>query len=601
VTARPVLGDFLTAAHGHLTQAGAPASAPAPGRDGEEIGASLYRLITALARYTADLTTSFGNLPHPVLQDLSASGRAAYQVHDALSGAAALARFPAVGRPANELARRLDSATASLAAGRDLLQTHFGSDPHGRRRNLSSWARVISSRPVAWALLDEVTVLARQAADAGTGALAAGPPWPPGLDRRLSLACQWLALAGASGAPGPVPAPDRDLLYAIPGCALPARRLPDGSELIPELRDAVITTSERVGRRAWTAARTAADSAAISVTSWRQIATTATATSHHCHLLLTALADRAAQDESRTHSTAVAALEKAAARAQLSRAAWLRTAQSLASVTTDVRWPPSRAAVEAGDLALWTGRLAYDIPDWVPSSGPRHPARRPESLAPAPEDIPELVAAVHYATDALHQLAVSSRAQVRGAIRARRVLAPAKILPGHQEQAGQFAPADWRRTDELLEYYATAAGAASSAVTGVAAAAREVDASSQVLATARKTRADSQHVRRRTAAPDAAAQAGPEPAGPVEVRLRELGVTSPRLLGRAAGVDALAREVLLDAAGQRAGGELPVAVRIMPDRERNRPRPGTAAAGRRRAAPAPRRARAARQEREAER
>jgi hypothetical protein len=574
VTRRPVLGDFLVAAHEQLTRPTAPANMPAPGRDAEEIGASLHRLITALTRITADLATSFGNFPEPVFHDLSASGRAALHVHHSLSRAAALARFPTLEpRPSNELARRLDRAALSLTTGRDLIQTHFRTSSHGRRQNLTRWARVIASRPVAWALLDEITVLARQAADAGTAALAASPLWPIGLDQRLRLTCQWLALVGAPGATRPVPGADRDLLFAIPGVVLPARRLPSGGELVAELCDAVTTTSERVSHQAWTAAHTAAGSAAISATSWRKIASAATATSHHCHLLLTAAADRAARGES-GQAAAVPALAAAADRALLSRAAWLRTAEALAKVTTDVRWPPSRAAADAADLALWTGRLAYDTPDWVPASGPRHPTRRPHSLAPAPDDVPRLVAAAHYAMEAVHELAVSTHTQVQGAVRAGRVLTPAKTLPADPERTEPFAPVPRRQASDLLDYHATTVDAGRRAVTAVAAVARELHAPSAILATARATQSASQNLPRRTASLSSPGPTAPRPAGPVEAGLRELGVTSSPLLSHTAGVDALAREVIRDAACHREGGEPLVAAQTTLGRDDSSPRRG---------------------------
>jgi hypothetical protein len=601
VTHRPILGDFLTAAHGHLAWVGGPAGTSAPGQDAEEIGASLYRLITTLTSYSADLTLSFGNLADPALSDLSNTGRVAFQVHDALSGAAEFVRCPPAGPLANKLAQRLDGAAVSLRAGRDLLQTHFGSDPHGRRRGLSSWSRVITSRPVAGALLGEITALARKASDLGALALPDNRSWPLGPDRRLRLACEWLALAAASGCDGSIPEPARDLLHAIPGCGLPPRRLPDGHEQVPELSDAVITTSERLSHLAWTAASTPSDSAGISVTSWRRIGSAATATSHHCHRLLTAMASRAAQGRPHNASATAAALEKAAARARLSRAAWLRTTEALGHVTTDVRWRPSRAAVEAADLALWTGRLAYSTPGWVPASGPRQPARRPEDLAPSPDQIPELVATVHYAADALQRLAASSHAQIRGAVRAHRVLTPAKTPLADPPGSKLFAPAPWQRTGELLDYYATVSGASSRTVTAVAAAARETGARSLVLATARTAVRSAQQPRQAatTTIPGAPEQAA-EPVGPVESRMRELGITSPRLLWRAADVDSLARDVIEDATGKRDDRELPVVVRVSPAREELTRRAGTAARRRRTPTAPPREPRPSQREAEAE-
>jgi hypothetical protein len=564
VTGRPVLGDFLAAAHRHLDRAAAQSRTSAPGRDAEEITASLRRLIMALAGYTADLTTSFGELLDPDLKVLNAYARAAIQARDALSSAAStLGSAGAGGEPVSGLGRQFDAATLALLAGRDLLQTHFASDRDGRRRGRSSWAQVITSPSVTRGLLAEVAALSRRTSAAGAAAVPAGQPWPAAGMGRLHLACQWLALAGASGDPAyqhePVSAAERDLLRAIPGSALPPRRLPEGSELVPELCEAVIAASQRVSQLAWSAAGAAPESPAISVTSWRRIASAGTATSHHCHLVLTALAVRATPPSSGPKSTIGSALDRAAADARLTRAAWLRTGRALSQVTTDIRWRTSRTAAEAGDLALWTGKLAYASPSWRLSDGPDHPARRPEHLAPDPADIPELVAAIHYTTETLERLAVSSEQQIRGAVRAHRVLMPARSFPDGSDTIGRFAPAPEDRTHSLLAACHGATTASNRTLSTLAGIAGEVRASSRILTTARvaarpspRAAASPRMVAEPAAGPDRAA---PDPAGasagPVEARLRDLGVTSPRLLWRASGVDQLARQVIAEAAGSR--------------------------------------------------
>ena len=94
---------------------------------------------------------------------------------------------------------------------------------------------------------------------AATGAAAA----------RLDMSCQWLAQADqmtqAVRRREPVPAADRELLYAIPATALPGRSPADGSQSVSELCEAITSTAERARRPAWLAGSTA-----ISVTSWRR-------------------------------------------------------------------------------------------------------------------------------------------------------------------------------------------------------------------------------------------------------------------------------------------------------------------------------------------
>src|SRR5438034_4592833 len=52
--------------------------------------------------------------------------------------------------------QHLSAAAGFLAAGRDLLQTHFATGPGGAREPRSYWAPVITSRPVTAALLGEI-------------------------------------------------------------------------------------------------------------------------------------------------------------------------------------------------------------------------------------------------------------------------------------------------------------------------------------------------------------------------------------------------------------------------------------------------------------
>lgn len=563
MTARPVLGEFLAAARRHLEAAAGAAGTSAPGRDAEEMAACLHRLIGVLAGYAADLTTAFGELPDRDLTVLNSYARSAVQAREALSGAAAsLGPAEMADRPVSERARRFDDAAVSLLAGRDLLQTHFASGPGGWRRGRSSWAPVITSAPVTRALLADVAAISRQAAEA-----AELPSSRSGqtaeLERRLHLTSQWLALAGGSAqhayAQEPVSAAERDLLHAIPGSALPPRRVPGDSELVPGLREAVITTSERLSHLAWTAAGVSPGSPAISVTSWRRIASAGTATSHHCHLLLTALAARSAGQRPGEASTIGEALEQASVSARRSRAAWLNAARAFAEVTTDVRWRASRAATEAADLALWTGRLAYASPNWVPGDGPRHPARPPEELAPAPADITEVVAALHYTTEALERLATSSEQQVRGAVRAGRVLIPATSLPDGSATVGQFPSVPKDQAAALLAACRNVTKTSARTASAVAGIAGELRAPSRTLTTAKVAGRPAPLAASLRAAEAALAaaqgQAAPDPAeappGPVETGVRGLGVVSPRLLWRASGVDRLASEVLADARASR--------------------------------------------------
>ncbi len=556
MTSRAVFGDFLARARRELQLAARSRQTAAPGRDAEEITQSLARLISVLGKYADDLIATCMTIHARSLTELSSQARAAIQARDALASAAqSIGTHPAPAQPASRAARHLDAASASLTAGRDLLHTHFqsGQPVHGARYGRSAWAIVITSPPVSRALLAEVAGLSRLAAAAGQNAVPEDRPWPAAaLARRLNMACHALSAAAYAGSRDPVRRNERDLLHAVPGSGLPPRRAPEASETTAGLCAGIIAASERVSHLAWTQAQVAPSSPEISVTSWRRIAGAGTAASHHCHLVLAALAIRARDLGQATAPK----LEQAAGHARLSRSAWLQAGRALGNVTTDIRWQTSQAATEAADLALWSGRLAFASPAWRPSDGPRHPARPPEDLAPTAADLPAVITAIHYATEALDRLAACTDTQVRGAGRAGRILMPARSFPGSADPLGQFAPVPKDHLARLCLTCWDAADVSSSAAASAGEAAVAVRARSRVLVTARTVNQPAALTRRRHSTltagpPHEPAGLGTDSPGPVETRLQEIGVTSPRLLWHAAGIDQLAQQAITDAIAGR--------------------------------------------------
>jgi hypothetical protein len=83
------------------------------------------------------------------------------------------------------------------------------------------------------------------------------------------------------------------------------------------------------------------------------------------------------------------------------RTSWLGIAHALDQVTTSNQDQPSPLAVAAGDLALWTGRLAYANPAWTLASGPAAAARPEEERSRKPSEMTEVLAAAHDACDAM--------------------------------------------------------------------------------------------------------------------------------------------------------------------------------------------------------
>src|SRR5258708_27559894 len=107
--------------------------------------------------------------------------QASLQAQQALQHAAAFLQPPSAdtGWPGHlevDLAAGpLDAAAALLAAGRDLLHTHHATRPDRTRLDRSEWAPVVSSAPVAQALLLELGLWARRAAAQGARIALPGP------------------------------------------------------------------------------------------------------------------------------------------------------------------------------------------------------------------------------------------------------------------------------------------------------------------------------------------------------------------------------------------------------------------------------------------
>ena len=451
-------------------------------------------------------------------------------------------------------ARRLDADTAALAAGRDLLHTHVTARPDGLRIDRSEWAPVVTSEPVARALLLELGLWARRIAEEGARIALPGPAARrgTGIERhRLNAACQWLwvldSAVRAAQHREPLSVADVRLLHAIPVNTLEPRHIPGSTETITSLCHGTTSTAERARHAVTINPVDATWSPALTADSLRHAATCSTVISHNCEILLRALATRAGQHGS---DRVAGGLLGCADTAGQARSAWLHAARAWYQVTTDTRGTIAPDAAETADLALWTGRLSYTDPAWTPALGPSHTTRTPEALAPEPRDLPAIVAAVHQATETLTQLAAADHGQIRAAAQAGRLLVPTRSLPDRFDIPHPFAPAPRDRVDALLGAYLNARTASAQATAAVATVAAEVRAPSHILTLARAAiRRDGEILangQQEPAEPEAHdAQACP---GPVERILHDLGVTNPAMLVRASAIDQLGEQLILSAA-----------------------------------------------------
>jgi len=558
---RATFGDLMRLASSELAGARAPAQTVTPGRDATEVSIGLLHVLNVLTRYTADETRMIRRLPDRQLAAVSAWDQAGVQAHDLLTASAAALRpmgtraYGAAGEARCQPARQLHSAATALGAARDLLQSHFVTHRGGARIGYSGWAAVIVSPAVARAQLSEIASIAQQSAAAGEASLRVGYPLPEVGDR-LMTACRLLNQAVGSvdqaGRSEPVTQADRDLLYAIPVNAMPPRSLVADPDSVPSICQAVITTAQRARHAAWTAAGQGPQSTAISVASWQRIASAAMVACHHCQVLCGTLADATSGHRARAlHAN----LAQAAVRAGSARDAWLDAAREYQEITTDIRDHMSPAAAEAAELALWTGRLAYADPDWNISSGPSHPARPAEALASESADVPEVVAAIHHASDAVAHLATANLEQAKSAIRGDRVLVATRFLPENYDIPSPYTPAPASYKTSLLMCCSDTSDAARQIVDAVAGIAVETRAPSRTLAAAK----DVVHPPGEYQSASSPIVGNPrdhetqsEKPGHIESELRGLGVTDPRTLWRAAALDRASRQLVAKAAPRRA-------------------------------------------------
>jgi hypothetical protein len=565
VTGRPVFGDFLDAARDHLVAADQLHATARGDVDIRQVNRSMLRILILMRRYVLDVTPGWAPEPPQSRREVARWTRAGTETREALARAAAFLNDrdkPAREQHAagGELARHLDAASASLLAGRDLLQTHLARDRGGERQLHSEWALAVTSPGVARAVLTEMRALARRLAPLGAGlALGPGSRGTRKERQKLNAACQWLWIVDASVAAAqrrePVRGSDLELLRAIPPRVPAPRRLPPPAESVAGLCRGVINSAERVRHLAWESSTRRASSPDLTVNSLRRVAATSTLTSHHCEILLRSLAERTAGHGPGDHA---AWLLQAAEAAGRTRQRWLGVAHALDRVTTDTRLHLSPDAVESSDLALWTGRLAYADPEWTLASGPARPARPPEELAPRPGDARLVVTAVHHACETLTSLGNAEREQIRAAGAVHRILVTTRSLPDTMDIPRPFAPALPDRIESLVSACDRAGRSAEEATAQVATVAAAIGAASRVLTAAREAAEQARqgepdrgdHARQMQEAADGLHFAGehPELPGPVERALYDLGITSPDLLQRGADLDRASEQLITGAA-----------------------------------------------------
>jgi hypothetical protein len=583
-----VFGDFLAAARAHLDVATAVDDSMVFSPD--VVAVDLHRLIAVMARYCDDLAPC-DEVEATRRSDLHPWERAAIDMGTALRLAGeCLSRGSAkpAGVELSEFqpgrAQHLAAAATALAAGRDLLHTHFAIEPGGLIEERSEWAPAITSTSVTRALASEMArwsailapFMSRLAASAALEALPRGPgtaAWAEAYGE-LASASQWLRAVGvaARGAvdADPVQAADAELLFAIPVAAPPRQlRLRSSGESVPELCQGIGVSASRLRAAMRDIVDRAQWSPDITSGGWQWMTQAAAVTSHLSELLLRALADRAEQLPDPPYTAAQ--LMNAADLMAGMRAAWNQADRLWDAMITETRLLPTPAMTEASDLVLRLGRLVWDDPGWTPARSRRAQPRPTAALAPEPATVRLLLATVHQSADAMAGVAKADMRAVEAAGRAGRLYVPTRSLPPESFAVPRpFAPAPTSRCNALRDAYDVALSASAQAARGLDGLAAQ-GTPSRALALARAA-ASAQSNRRGTQVrqDDDSPISGPSalrPArqyaasadgcGPVEQAIRDRGVFDPVFLLRASAIDKAARRLIAEAGKPTAAGNPP--------------------------------------------
>jgi hypothetical protein len=525
-----VFGDFWRQA-ARLASPPPYPDPPAGAQQVRHITAASLRAVTVMRRYIGDISAGTG-----VRDSLWAAAVTRAQTSTVrIAGALGQETAPARGFPAGSFAARLDGYAAALTYGRDLLHTHVATTAYGGRRALSDWAPVISSVPVSRALLGG---LADQARAIGAQLVrlsldeAAGPGTAAAWQRLQAAAGQLRELDAAVQAAqwqAPVLPEHRQLLEAIPVNATPEVQAPPPQAPVTTLCSGIISTAQRASQARREIAARAAWSPEFTAHSMRHAAANSVVTSLNTETVYRVLA---AQARELGYHTLVPGLDAAADRAADARRAWLAAARIWDTVVTDTRHYLSRAAAEAGHLALWTGRLAYADPAWTPACGPSPAVRDPASLAPSPAAFTQIASALHYTADSLVRAARTDLDTLRTAASAGRLYVTTRSLPELQYDVPRpYAHAPLERIAAAVDAYADAADTCQAMLQSAAQVAAAVDAPSRVLGAAEQA----------TAYPTIA------PRGRLEQSLIDLGIRDAGLLRQGAGLDEMAQRILAQA------------------------------------------------------
>jgi hypothetical protein len=417
-------GEFSRPASQHIT-----AAISYPGVVPDEVRPVLIRqldrIVTTLVHHLANAAPADRPGIGPA-EPLDPQTRATIEARTALRRAAHSLRHAATALEgidhddAHPVAEYLTAAADNLAAGRDVLQSHFA---RGCWEGILDWAPAITSRPVTAALMSELARHARALAPwaahlSVSGWMDAGAPASACLDRHA--ATRWLWVAGSTIGQHlhqhPPSSQGRRLLAAIPANFPPPRQPSADGASVPELCRGIIVTAERLRHIALRFGSRARWSPVASSAAWRKNALAPAVAGHASQITLHTLSERATQLG--LPPAIQSGLQTASQELQTAWNAWRAIAHQWDIISTGRHGSPHVAPTipEFGDLALQVAHLAYRNPQWTASIAGNGPIRDPASLAPAAHDLTEVLASVHHAIDAVTRAGAEDKEAVHLAV-----------------------------------------------------------------------------------------------------------------------------------------------------------------------------------------
>jgi hypothetical protein len=539
-----------------------------PGADAVMMATQMAgRAAGTLTRYLTDIAP-YGMAEAITSPALNAWSRAVVDAREALRLAEARLRpdapeeVVAGSGAADPLVGWLGEAAGLLAAGRDLLHSHVGTDTNDGWTERSDWAAVVNSVPVTRALVAAVAGWSQQLSFAMARlsvAAARDRSVPVSAHQGLAGASHWLVTASAmlwAGQHGdPANAADGELLAAIPVNVLARRDPPREAETVAELAAGVAASAARLRQIAWVSADWSAWSPAMTADSWQWTATAAAVVCHVSGLMLQAQADR--QGAADGAPGVRGQLHSAAEAAGRACTRWRAAASAWRQVMTETKGLTAPAVPDAGDLLVRLGRLVFGDPAWTPSLGPQAPAKNLTDRSADGVRFVVAVEAMHHAADTLARTGAADLHAVRTAVRGSRLYVPTRTLPEEYDVPYKFGHAAPAQAAVVVDAYQAAFEAAVHMVEDLDALAVTLHSPSRILAAVRAAahpeQRDSQAV-----VPGSLAARPFSPSrergaierihpGPVEQAVSQMQSTDPVLMLRAKAIDLAGRELLTEA------------------------------------------------------